>query len=83
MAGRAPSRPVVACFSMDEPSHVQGVLLVAAGLVRAGADCTVFTHRRHADAIRAVGATPADLFAGATVDEVDQRSRPVPVRLVE
>jgi UDP:flavonoid glycosyltransferase YjiC (YdhE family) len=67
---------------MDEPSHVQGVLLVAAGLVRAGASVTVFTHRRHAAAVRAVGAEPADLFAGATVEEVDPDSRPVPVRFV-
>lgn len=67
---------------MDEPSHVQGVLLVAAGLVRAGARCTVFTHRRHAAAVRAAGAVPADLFEGATVEEVDPGSRPVPVRFV-
>lgn len=76
------TRPVVACVSMDEHSHVQGVLLMAEGLVRAGAACTVFTHTRHAGPVRAVGATFADLFAEGPLEAVDGESRPVPVRFV-
>ncbi|WP_197380165.1 nucleotide disphospho-sugar-binding domain-containing protein [Mycolicibacterium mengxianglii] len=62
---------VILVASMQALGHIDQLLNVAEGLVTRGDRVTVLTSSRHADRIRAVGATPAALPPEAEFDEAD------------
>lgn len=72
----------VACFAMSDRDHFNGLLLVIAELVRAGAEVCVWTDWKFRLETEAAGARFADLFDRLRLDQADDRSRPLPCRSV-
>lgn len=72
----------IACFAMSDRDHFGGLLLVITELVQAGGEVSVWTDRKFKAEVEAAGAAFADLFDGLSLDEVDDRSRPLPSRSV-
>lgn len=72
----------VACFAMSDRDHFNGLLLVIAELARAGAEVCVWTDRRFKTEAEAVGARFVDLFDRLSLEQADDRSRPLPCRFV-
>jgi UDP:flavonoid glycosyltransferase YjiC (YdhE family) len=81
MTSRRPAR--IACIvSPNHPTHLGGILSVAAELVKAGAEVRVWTGQAFAPRIASIGAHFADLLEGRCPSQLRDESRPVPVRQV-
>jgi len=76
------TRPAVAFFAMEQPSHLRRLLPLIAGVARRGIVAHVFTHRRLEESVRRAGGTFVDLFRRRSLEEVDATSRPLPCRFV-
>jgi UDP:flavonoid glycosyltransferase YjiC (YdhE family) len=78
----ASSRPVIAVFTIPDPTHFVLTLNLAAGLVATGADVRVLAHPSQAHAVEDAAATFVDLFGRFPVEAADDVSRPLPSRYV-
>lgn len=74
--------PRIACFAMSDRNHLNGVLPVAAQLVRAGADVRFWTDPSFRVDVERAGAEFADIYDGVPLDLIDDSSRPLPSRYV-
>lgn len=74
--------PSIAVFLVDQPTHVGTTLNIVAELATSGCRVRVWTSLKYHAALKAMGVEVSDIYAGRTLDDYDNESRPLPVRFV-